>query len=218
MCPFKKAFPLVLFLHLMLGVGIFASFAERSVPRGHLFTLMPAQGEGQELKVGLREALPAHTVAHSIISAAEVPSVQVEETATISKKFVSVPDETPVKKMEDVIAAVAATAGEIAGSTPSAVARIGADMDTTGRTGGRLTPPVAIRKPKPLRPAGSLAGEVVVYFTINTAGRVENISIENSPSAVMTAAVLAVLPQWRFAPAQESGKAIPLRVRQVVKF
>ena len=55
-------------------------------------------------------------------------------------------------------------------------------------------------------------------FTINEKGCVENVSVERSPSAAMTEAVMNVLPKWRFVPAKEEGKVISMRVRQVVKF
>lgn len=223
MCPFKKAFPFVLFLHLLFAVGIFASYAQHSTPR--IFTLLPALGVGELLHAGQAHASGAQVTPAPKITPASFPRAEVKKddapAANISKKIETTPAlqaiSAPSKTFHTPPATITAPAGAIAANSPAPQARVGSDMPAE-RLGGPLTPPMAVHKPKPVRPAASARGEVVLDFTINEAGTVERVSVEDSPSPEMTAAVMAVLPKWRFTPAQQDGKVIPLRVRQVVKF
>lgn len=222
MCPFKKAFPLVLFLHLLFAVGIFASFAQHDAPR--IFTLLPALGVGESLQPGPTHATVAQAAPAPKFSAPQLAEVKQPHApaAAPQEKQAETPapqvQSSPSKFFHATPAAVDAPAGGIAANSPSRTVRVGSDMGQTDSLGGSLTPPIALKKQKPTRPARQSQGEVILHFTINEQGMAENVSIENSPSPEMTAAVMAVLPKWRFAPAQQDGKVIPLRVRQVVKF
>ena len=218
MCPFKKAFPLVLFLHLLFAVGIFASFAEHRSAE-HLFTLLPALGVGEELRAG---EISGHEEAPADAPVAVVPPAPAPKIAPVveAKKMVPAAVVTSNAAVVQPQAAMPtktfAPRGSVAGDTPSDYARVGGAMGSDENFGGRVTPPIALKKQKPAH-AGE-KGEVVLNFTINEKGCVENVSVERSPSAAMTEAVMNVLPKWRFVPAKEEGKVISMRVRQVVKF
>lgn len=209
MCPFKKAFPFVLFLHLLFAVGIAGSFAQHH----QVFTLVaPSQGRGEVLQVGLAQptapvqAPPPSSPAPKLLPSQTVaPAFSAPAAAPISRVF---PNARP--------AAQTFNAGSIAGDIESSTARIGADVSADTAIGGNMTPPIALRKPKPNHPTSR--GQVVVEFTINTQGFVENPVIKESPNAQMAAAVLSILPSWKFIPARQDGVVTSLRVRQVVRF
>ena len=240
MCPFKKAFPFVLFLHLLFAVGIFASFAQHQTAE-HLFTLLPALGVGEELRVGNTSAEEDATVENSSENSSEnsvepaaeqpegpraeipehtQPSAEISRSIVPAAKIVPIVGKgsAPSKNVASSISHLSSPAsrGSIAGDTPSAVARVGGAMGSDENFGGAITPPIALKKQKPAHVGA--AGEVVLDFTINQKGCVENVSVERSDSTTMTAAVMAVLPKWRFVPAKAEGKTIAMRVRQVVRF
>jgi len=219
MCPFKKAFPFVLLMHLIFAAGIFAAFGQHGGVAQKIFTLWPAMGVGEELSVGtaasaanektLTQAAPQECVS----PAPKIMPKPAESQEAARPSLLSEDVQSPISNLKSP----APAAGSIAGSTPSNFARVGGSVDALA-VGGRITPPVALHRPKPARPSGALRGEVSVVFTIDERGAVQQVQVERSPSEAMTAAVLAVLPRWRFSPAQESGRPISLRVRQVVEF
>lgn len=208
MCPFKKAFPFVLFLHLLFAVGIAGSFAQHH----QVFTLIaPSQGRGEVLQIGLAQptapvqAPPPSGPAPKLLPAKTSPAFSAPAAAPVSRVF---PNARPAQQTMN--------AGSIAGEVDNATARIGADVPSQTPLGGNLTPPIALRKPKPFHP--SCQGQVIVEFTINAQGFVENPVIKEAPTPQMAAAVLSILPSWKFIPARQDGVVTSLRVRQVVKF
>jgi TonB family protein len=217
MCPFRKAFPFVLFLHLIFAVGIFAGYANNQT--SHVFTLLPAMGVGEELREGVKadEIQKTPQVVQS-------PAPKISPVVTQNENPEETFDEVVTDNAEDLPnnSASAQTQflpslGSVAGSISSEKVSAGGDIRTDG-IGGKIVPPVAIRKPRPLRSAGIGKGSVVLSFTIDAQGRVAEPNVESASCPPMADAVLAILPKWRFSPAKEDGRAVGLRVRQVVEF
>jgi len=54
MCPFKKAFPFVLLLHLLVVVGVAGVFAHNAAAsrKDYVFELQAVRGQGELLKAG----------------------------------------------------------------------------------------------------------------------------------------------------------------------
>lgn len=64
-----------------------------------------------------------------------------------------------------------------------------------------------------------IEGHVLVEFTVNEQGRVEDpVVIESEPPKVFDRAVLAAARRARFQPKKENGRAIAVRVRQRLNF
>jgi hypothetical protein len=63
MCPFKKAFPCALLLHLLFFVGIFGAYAAHRMKRP--FTLAPAVGDGEGMTLSVVRVGEPETVAPS---------------------------------------------------------------------------------------------------------------------------------------------------------
>ena len=80
----------------------------------------------------------------------------------------------------------------------------------------RLVLPFPIVKQQPALPADvvrkHLRQLVAVYGIINTDGKMEQISVKESPDAVLNEAVLAALAKWVFRPAQLDGKTVAVKV------
>ena len=55
---------------------------------------------------------------------------------------------------------------------------------------------------------GSLA---VVSFVVDSQGQVSEVAVVNSSSSRFHAAVLAVVPHWRFSPGLRHGQAVAVR-------
>jgi protein TonB len=73
--------------------------------------------------------------------------------------------------------------------------------------------------PEALRRAG-LDGEVVVQFVVDTLGRAEpgTLQVLRTTHPSLADAVAAVLPRWRFVPAEAGGRRVRMLVRQPVAF
>jgi TonB family protein len=57
-----------------------------------------------------------------------------------------------------------------------------------------------------------LRQRVIVYGILNTDGKMEQLSIKQSPDAQLNEAVLAALKKWTFRPAQLNGVDVPVKV------
>jgi hypothetical protein len=53
---------------------------------------------------------------------------------------------------------------------------------------------------------------VVVFGIINVEGKMEQISIQDTPDAQLNAPVIAALSRWVFRPARLNGKSVPAKV------
>ncbi len=83
--------------------------------------------------------------------------------------------------------------------------------------------PQAISQMRPFYPAHArrrrIEGEVTVLFTVTPQGRADGIQVLSSvPDDVFTAAAVRAVERWRFTPALKDGGAVPVRVRQVIRF
>jgi TonB family protein len=213
MCPFKKAFPFVLLMHLLFVAGIFSAWA------GHksdaTFTLAPAVGEGEAMSLSVVRVGGPDTQA-CVQPKFELVQVEGLEPATSESPL------SPAKISEHsdrnshaVRLRAPATCSGVAG-TPGENERLGGAA--AGEAGGKITPPVVISRPKPQRVESVPSGSVEVFFIIDETGRVQNPCIGQSSSPYLSAAVLKVLPQWRFVPAKKDGQTFAMQVRQVVEF
>jgi TonB family protein len=64
-----------------------------------------------------------------------------------------------------------------------------------------------------------IEGEAQLLFTVTESGNVKNIVVESSkPGKIFDSAAVDSVKRWRFRPALKSGKPVPVRVRQEVKF
>lgn len=73
--------------------------------------------------------------------------------------------------------------------------------------------------PASLRRAG-VAGQVVIQFVVDTLGRAEpgSMVVVHTTHPAFVAAVAAVLPRWRFAPAEAGGRRVRMLVQQPIAF
>lgn len=85
------------------------------------------------------------------------------------------------------------------------------------QAGPRLLFGPAPEYPTALRQAG-LKGRVVVAMRISPQGGVSDPVIEEASDPALGQAVLAVLPQWRFVPQVEKGRAVETRVKLPLAF
>jgi|GEM_PF-2126358 TonB family protein len=210
MCPFRKAFPFVVLLHLLLAVGIIAGYAEHK--DSHVFTLTSAVGSGQAFSQGVvaddeEDARPQKDN-DSNDSLDMMPPYDDEDDAAV---------DSPAAKIASFpTASHPPSAAGVAGTPLSALQMPGAAI-SVDQIGTRMTPPIALKRPRP-HWSGVSHGQVTLAFTINKSGKVEGAEVESSASPEMSKAALSVLPKWHFTPAQENGRSIDLRVRQVVEF
>jgi protein TonB len=63
-----------------------------------------------------------------------------------------------------------------------------------------------------------LPGNVVVVFTVDQQGRVENPVVQSASDPAFEQPVLAAIKQWKFEPGKRSGKAVRFRMRQPFSF
>jgi hypothetical protein len=80
----------------------------------------------------------------------------------------------------------------------------------------RFVLPFPVMKEQPALPADvvrrHLRQLVVVYGIINIDGKIEQMSVKQSPDAVLNEGVLAALAKWVFRPAQLDGETVPVKV------
>ncbi len=114
--------------------------------------------------------------------------------------------------------------GEIGGDFALAFA-----VETGGVSGGAFdlndvdNVPQAIVQMRPFYPAHArrrrIEGEVVVLFVVTVQGRTEKVQVLSSvPGEVFTAAAVRAVERWRFTPALRGGEAVPVYVRQTIRF
>ena len=63
-----------------------------------------------------------------------------------------------------------------------------------------------------------LPANVVVVFTVDQQGRVENPVVQSASDPAFEPPVLAAIKQWKFEPGKRSGKAVRFRMRQPFSF
>jgi TonB family protein len=82
-----------------------------------------------------------------------------------------------------------------------------------GQTG--LVPPFPVVKELPQFPADLMQKfpqrQVVVFGTIDTNGKLQQLSVKQSPDPLLNAPVLAALAKWTFRPAQVEGQPVPAK-------
>jgi TonB family protein len=76
--------------------------------------------------------------------------------------------------------------------------------------------PFPISKEQPVFPAESvrryLRQRIVVYAIIQTDGKMQQISVKETPDTALNEAVVTALRQWAFRPAQVDGESVPVKV------
>jgi len=83
--------------------------------------------------------------------------------------------------------------------------------------------PQALAQMRPLYPAHArrrrIEGDVTVLFTVTAEGRTGGVQVLSStPEDVFTESAVRAVDRWRFTPAMKGGQAVPVRVRQVIRF
>lgn len=81
--------------------------------------------------------------------------------------------------------------------------------------------PVERRKPQfpaRLHRSGVMKGVVVVSLLIGTDGSVQNVQVLSTSHPLFERSVMEVVREWRFEPARYKGQAVPLSMRQTIRF
>ncbi|MGD8379701.1 MAG: TonB family protein [Gammaproteobacteria bacterium] len=83
--------------------------------------------------------------------------------------------------------------------------------------------PTPVTHTQPTYPRAALErhiqGKVVMQFTVNARGRVEDVKVVKSqPQGVFDQAAVTAIKQWTFRPATRNGKAVPVQTRQIIRF
>jgi TonB family protein len=98
----------------------------------------------------------------------------------------------------------------------------GGGMPTGGQTGVSQGPEIIERiPPKYPRDAAEnrVEGKVEMQFTVNTDGRVQDVTVLNSePADIFDAVAVEAIKAWRFEPARKDGGPVPVQTKQTIKF
>ena len=87
--------------------------------------------------------------------------------------------------------------------------------------GEHIRKPRAIFKPLPTPNAKTrkkAPGTVVIVFTVNERGRVENPVVLETDDPVFDRPALTAVKQWRFEPGKSDGKAVSFRMKVPITF
>ena len=88
--------------------------------------------------------------------------------------------------------------------------------------GDKADPPVPVRTVEPETPngfaKGGVPGLVMVGFTVDTKGAVQDAEVVKSTHEILNEPALAALKKWRFKPAQKDGQSVPMHVVIPIKF
>ena len=89
-------------------------------------------------------------------------------------------------------------------------------LNPSGTDGQGLTLPFPATKEAPALPVDVvrkyLRKMVIVYGIINVQGKIEQLTIKDSPDASLNAIVLSCLGKWVFRPAKLNGNTIPMKL------
>lgn len=89
-----------------------------------------------------------------------------------------------------------------------------ADIDSPPRPVARLRPAYP-----PHARMRSIEGFVVVEFTVGPEGRTRDLAVISSfPEGTFEGAAEMAVKRWRFKPGTKDGKAVPVRIRQKIRF
>lgn len=99
-------------------------------------------------------------------------------------------------------------------------ARLARAADACGGEGGCIVPPIKLVDRKPVYPAGYAGpGEVIsLRATIDTAGRVSNVSIVGDANPDLAQAAIAAVSQWEFDPTRLDGQLVDTEMNVSVTF
>ncbi len=83
--------------------------------------------------------------------------------------------------------------------------------------------PVPLSRPSPAYPAWAqrrgIEGSVLVRFTVDVQGQVQDITVEEStPGTVFADAAVEAVRQWRFEPGRKDGRPVPTRLQVRIRF
>lgn len=90
-------------------------------------------------------------------------------------------------------------------------------------SGAAIQQPVLVERTPPRYPAAAakekIEGKVVMQFTVDTDGRVQDASVVRSePDDRFNEAAMEALRQWRFEPARKDGEPVAVEARQAIRF
>jgi protein TonB len=102
------------------------------------------------------------------------------------------------------------------GAAPLDSARSGEPW-TVRETSARVVRAARPRYPEMLRAAG-VEGKVLVRFIIDTAGRVESMTVLQSTHELFSRAVRDVMPSLRLLPAEVNGRRVPMLAEMAFEF
>lgn len=85
------------------------------------------------------------------------------------------------------------------------------------------TPPVPVVQLPPQYPMNArmrgIEGRVVLVFTVNTKGNVENVRVSDSePGDIFVRAAINTVKRWKFKPGTKNGKPVNVKVSQPLTF
>jgi TonB family protein len=90
------------------------------------------------------------------------------------------------------------------------------------RVGPGITPPKATRSPDPpypdVPPDTEPRGVVVMLIGVDSRGHVQPVRVLRSSAPVFDKSAVATVKTWRFKPAKQSGKPVPVQITVEMNF
>ncbi len=121
-----------------------------------------------------------------------------------------------------VVAAAGSFAFPLADDSKPAGSRSTPSGDTIYETGGPVSEPVEVSRPRPVYPPEArekrLTGIVRLSAVIDETGKVTSVEPLESPDATLTAAAVEAVGKWTYKPAMKDGKPVKVRLHVTVSF
>ena len=92
------------------------------------------------------------------------------------------------------------------------------DPCASSATGGCLRPPTKIKDVRPIYPAGTAGGVVILAGTIDANGLVTGVEVLRSRGSSLDAAAVEAVSAWEFLPTHLDGQPVETRMTVTVNF
>lgn len=121
-----------------------------------------------------------------------------------------------------LVAAAGSFAFPLADDSKPAGSRSTPSGDTIYKTGGPVSEPVEVSRPRPVylpeAKAKGVTGIVTLNAVIDKTGKVTSVEPLESPDATLTAAAVEAVGKWTYKPAMKDGKPVKVRLHVTVSF
>lgn len=167
-------------------------------------------------------------------AAAPASAIPFQGRSHVVERMASLAKEVPVPRtrtalltaLTTVLLALVAAAGGfaflLADDSKPAGSRSTPPGDTIYETGGPVSEPVVVSRPRPVYPpeakAKGLTGIVTLNAVIDETGKVTSVEPLESPDAALTAAAVEAVGTWTYKPAMKDGKPVKVRLHAKVFF